>query len=925
MWLNSWMKNLNSRLRVLLRKGDALRARRRNRVLAGAANGAEILEQRALMTAAAVSNLGVVRGQTWNLDTDPTTATHEIDLAFGLPGDKAVAGSWDGMGTKAGVVRQPGQNGAPKDGLLHWYLDLNGDPAAERQQKFGLPGDIPVVGDWDGNGTDNIGIVRLPGVNGAPRDGLLHWYLDINGDSTADIQRAYGLPGDLPVVGHWDQSAKSQIGVVRTLPTGFMNWLEDVNGDTLADRSFIFGYAPNGDIPVVGDWDQAGGDNAGVVRPSVAGQGNSLTWLLDTNNDSTPDLSRQFGLVGDTPIVGNWKLPEVNVVGITSGQSASGLDFGTIATGTSVDRTFTVQNLGTADLQIGQITLQSTAGPAMAFSMVNPTSGPIAPGQSRVFTVRANSTSAGTTTALIHIANNDGNELDYKFPLAARFYQPTPEVTVSYKQGSFNVPVQDGQITSVIFASALVGAPPVSMTFTVQNDGTGPLIVDQPRVPNGFVLSTPMSATTLAPNSSTTFTVQLVTTSAATWSGDIVLITNDADENPFNFPIAGRVSVPAPEIDIVGLTDGQSQVVDFGTTLVDSFGLQQTFTVLNTGTATLHFGSMTLPSQFIVHNDFPSSLEPNQATTFTVELRTNRTGTFSGTLSLANDDANENPFNFKIKGVVLPRIPQITVTGITDGQRVPVDFGTVQQGRPTLTKTFTVTNTGTATLTLGEISLPGGFSITEGLTRSLEPGASDSFTVTMSTNATGHFGGTIQFFTNDPQAPVFDFQIEGRVFEVSSRFGRVLDWKIAMADGYLAIVKQVLVTDGRTLLFGDFFDPNGGIRWKDRFVGNHGTTDGQGPAQIAVLSNGMFAIAWKNVSSHWPISGIRYVILDRAGDTFYSSERSANRIASASLTLTSITSNSNGGFTIRWRDGAGVSWKRDFSLTGSPLSDEKMQ
>ena len=334
------------------------RRRHRTRESRIALIGIENLEYRALLSGMA-ADLGVVRGQSWYLDSDGSTSAHEIDLNYGLSGDQFVTGNWDGLGTKAGVMRQPGQNGAPNDGLLHWYFDLNGDPAAEQHIAFGLPGDNAVIGDWDGNGTDNIGIVRLPGVNGAPNDGLLHWYFDTNGDPNAELQRAYGFPGDIPVVGHWSQTATSQIGVVRTQPDGFMNWLQDLNGDIFADRSFIFGYAAAGDKPVVGDWDGIGGDNAGVVRPPAAGQGNLITWLLDTNNDPTPDIARQYGIVGDKPVVGHWRLPEINVVGVYNDQPAPAIDFGTVMRGATIsDQTFTVQNFGTADLQITRATLE---------------------------------------------------------------------------------------------------------------------------------------------------------------------------------------------------------------------------------------------------------------------------------------------------------------------------------------------------------------------------------------------------------------------------------------------------------------------------------------------------------------------------------------------------------------------------------------
>ncbi len=82
-----------------------------------------------------------------------------------------------------------------------WYVDLNDNrvwdgPATDGYAVFGgLPGDVPVVGDWDGSGTTKIGIYRQ-GV----------WYLDVNGDGVWDEMTEGpvtwgGLPEDIPVVG----------------------------------------------------------------------------------------------------------------------------------------------------------------------------------------------------------------------------------------------------------------------------------------------------------------------------------------------------------------------------------------------------------------------------------------------------------------------------------------------------------------------------------------------------------------------------------------------------------------------------------------------------------------------------------------------------------------------------------------------------
>ena len=118
---------------------------------------------------------------------------------------------------------------------------------------------------------------------------------------------------------------------------------------------------------------------------------------------------------------------------------------------------------------------------------------------------------------------------------------------------------------------------------------------------------------------------------------------------------AGTVEY-SPEIQViensVNIIDGSSSV-DFGSTAAGT-PVSKTFTVNNLGNSDLTLSEpITVPGGFTVTSSFNSTtLSSNASTTFIVELDANTAGSYNGTLSFANNDSDENPFDFTISGTV---------------------------------------------------------------------------------------------------------------------------------------------------------------------------------------------------------------------------------------------------------------------------------
>jgi len=162
---------------------------------------------------------------------------------------------------------------------------------------FGMPGDYPIVGDWDGNGTDTVGIYR----NGV-------FYLrNSNTTGQHDIAFAFGSPGDQPVVGDWNHDGIDTIGVYRSSTITF--YLRNSNSSGSPQMTFALGNP--GDIGIAGDWNGDGTDTTGVFRPS-----NGVLYLKNTNSTGYADIGLNYGLPRDKPVVGDWNNDGTDTIGV---------------------------------------------------------------------------------------------------------------------------------------------------------------------------------------------------------------------------------------------------------------------------------------------------------------------------------------------------------------------------------------------------------------------------------------------------------------------------------------------------------------------------------------------------------------------------------------------------------------------------------
>jgi hypothetical protein len=220
----------------------------------------------------------VLTGSTWQLRDSLSSGGANQTFDFGGAGDVPVTGDFSNAGVRTvGVVRNA-RRGVAGATRLVWYIrQVEGPGDPELVISFGEPGDIPVVGDWNGNGVHTIGVVRGN-----------RWLLkNSNRAGAPDHDFTFGQPGDIPVVGDWNGSGRSWIGMVRD-----GRWLLR-SSLSAGNPHFDFNFGGSG-YPVTGDWNGDGVTGVGWF--------NAGTWTIrNTLSSSGTDLSFTFGNANGIP------------------------------------------------------------------------------------------------------------------------------------------------------------------------------------------------------------------------------------------------------------------------------------------------------------------------------------------------------------------------------------------------------------------------------------------------------------------------------------------------------------------------------------------------------------------------------------------------------------------------------------------------
>ncbi|MFN8417723.1 MAG: S8 family serine peptidase [Anaerolineae bacterium] len=210
--------------------------------------------------------------------------------------DVPVVGDWNGDGIDTVGFYRRGRLSDGAGAGLFWLTDSNTAPQQDYYFVLGNPGDTPIVGDWNGDGKDTVGVFR-------PSNGLIYIKNNLT-TGVADYTMVLGNPNDVGLAGNWDNDdpGTDSPGVFRPSLVRFYMTNQVCNCVIGADYTSVLGNP--GDQGFVGDWNGDGRSGTGVYRTS-----NGITYLRnDPTTTGFSDYNLVYGIDGDYALAGHWSL-----------------------------------------------------------------------------------------------------------------------------------------------------------------------------------------------------------------------------------------------------------------------------------------------------------------------------------------------------------------------------------------------------------------------------------------------------------------------------------------------------------------------------------------------------------------------------------------------------------------------------------------
>ena len=412
----------------------------------------------------------------------------------------------------------------------------------------------------------------------------------------------------------------------------------------------------------------------------------------------------------------------------TAGLAPPSLTFANTLVGTpSAVQTITLSNTGNGALNLTSIAITGTN--SGDFSQTNTCGTSVAAGANCSISVTFKPTATGTRSASVSITDNASGS-----PQSVGL------------TGTGTVPIAGLAPTSLTFINQLLGTSSAAQAITLSNTGTAAMSITSIAITGtnlGDFSQTNTCGTSVAAGANCSISVTFTPTATGARSA-AVTITDNASGSPQSAGLTGTGVAPAATLAPTSLA--------FSSVLVGATSAAQTITLSNGGTGALSLTSIAITGtnlgDFSQTNTCGTSVAAGANCSISVTFTPTATGARSAAVTIT-DNASGSPQSAPLTGTGTGPVATLSPTSIP--------FGVVALGTTTAGTAITLSNTGTATLTITSITITGAdttdFTDTTTCGKSLATGANCTITVKFSPKAAGARAAAISISDNQTGSP----------------------------------------------------------------------------------------------------------------------------------------------------------------------------
>ena len=368
-----------------------------------------------------------------------------------------------------------------------------------------------------------------------------------------------------------------------------------------------------------------------------------------------------------------------SIAGPSAALSPTALSFTSQAIGSSsVPQIVTLTNTGGVTLNLTGIALAGNTGGD--FAQVNTCGSSLAPSASCTISVTFTPSTTGSRTATLTISND----------------APGSPQSLSLSGIGAGTPTAALAPVSLTFASQPLGSTSAAQTITLTNSGTATLTLTSVAITgvnSGDYAQTTTCTATLAAAASCSINVTFKPTAAGVRAASVT-ITDNAAGSPHTAALTATGVAPTVTLSPTPLA--------FGSQFVGTSSAAQSVTLTNTSALALTLTSITITGtnsgNFVQTNNCGTGLSAGANCTISIKFTPSTAGARSVSLTVT-DNATGSPQTVTLTGTGTAPAVTRSPTSLAFGNQL---IGTSSAGRA-----ITITNSGTATLTLVSISLSG--------------------------------------------------------------------------------------------------------------------------------------------------------------------------------------------------------------------------